>query len=72
MPATQVIARRMTMPEIRAKARELGLSPGRMKKADLVRAIQVAEHNTPCYGTSRGDCPYVDCCFRAGCFKVGS
>jgi hypothetical protein len=55
------------MPEIRKKARALNLDPGRMKKADLIRAIQTAEGYTPCFATAAGDCPYTDCCWRDDC-----
>ena len=61
----------MNMPQIKAKARELGITPGKMKKVELIHSIQLAENCTPCYGTSGGDCPYTDCCFRTDCFRVG-
>ncbi|MBL7153409.1 MAG: SAP domain-containing protein [Phycisphaerae bacterium] len=67
MPATQVLEQRMNMPEIKAKARALGITPGKMKKAELIHSIQLAERCTPCYGRSGGDCHYTDCCFRADC-----
>jgi len=65
MPA--IAEKRMTMPEIRTKAKELGITPGKMKKADLIHSIQLAEGCIPCYDTSNGDCPYTDCCFRKDC-----
>ena len=64
MPATQVLEGRMNMPEIKAKARGLGIAPGKMKKVELIHSIQIAERCTPCYGMSGGDCPHADCCFR--------
>lgn len=67
MPATEVLEQRMNMTQIKAKARGLGISPGKMKKAELIHSIQLAERCTPCYGTSGGDCPYTDCCFRKDC-----
>ena len=51
MPAT-LVEKRMTMPEIKAKARDLGITPGKMKKTELIHRIQSAEQCTPCYGTS--------------------
>jgi len=69
MPAT-LVEKRMTMPEIKAKARDLGITPGKMKKTELIHRIQSAEQCTPCYGTSNGDCLYTDCCFRTDCFKT--
>ena len=70
MPATQLVEVRMNMPEIRAKARGLGITPGKMKKAELIHSIQLAERCKPCYGTSGGDCVYTDCCFRKDCLRI--
>jgi len=60
----------MTLAEIKKKARGLGITPGNMKKTELIRSIQTAEGFTACYGTSAGDCPQFDCCFRTDCFKA--
>jgi len=70
MPSTKIAEKRMSMPEIRIKAKALGVTPGRMKKSDLIHAIQMAEGCTPCYGRSGGQCPYTDCCFMNDCFKT--
>ena len=80
MPATKVAKKRATkkrvaeermgMPEIRIKAKGLGISPGKTKKTELVHAIQVAEGYTPCFGRANGQCPYTDCCFMENCFKI--
>jgi len=59
----------MTMPQIQKKAKKLGIPPGKMKKADLIHAIQLAENCTPCFGTAVDWCAYTDCCFRADCLK---
>ena len=62
----------MTMAEIEQKAISRGIQPGQMDKAELIRSIQRAEGNSPCFGTSNGNgqCPYTDCCFMADCLKV--
>jgi hypothetical protein len=60
----------MSMPQVKQKARKLGVTPGKMNKFDLIHAIQQAEHYYPCYGTSNGQCDNYDCCFRADCLKV--
>ena len=60
----------MTMSEIRQKAISRGIQPGQMDKAELIHSIQRAEGNTPCFGTSKGQCPYIDCCFMADCLEV--
>ena len=38
-----------------------------MTKKELVRSIQKAEGNTPCFDTGVMACPYTDCCFRDDC-----
>ncbi len=60
----------MPMPQVKQKARKLGVTPGKMNKFDLIHAIQQAEHYYPCYGTSNGQCGNGDCCFMADCLKV--
>lgn len=60
----------MKMPEIREKAKALGITPGKMKKSDLIHAIQQAEGCTPCFGRSNGKCQYLDCCFMQDCHKI--
>lgn len=61
---------RMTMPEIRMKAKALRLTPGKMKKADLIHTIQITEGFTACFGKSGGYCPHTDCCFLKDCLKI--
>ncbi len=72
MPATKVAEKRMNMPEIKNKAKALGITPGKLKKTELIHNIQAAEGCTPCYGTSNGQCFYTDCCFMTDCFRAGS
>ena len=69
MASPKVAEKRIGMPEIKMKAQALGLTPGNMKKPELIHAIQVAEGNTPCFGKSNGRCPYTDCCFMQDCLK---
>ncbi|MEK7997034.1 MAG: SAP domain-containing protein [Planctomycetota bacterium] len=69
MASPKVAEKRIGMPEIKMKAQTLGLTPGNMKKPELIHAIQVAEGNTPCFGKSNGRCPYTDCCFMQDCLK---
>jgi len=70
MTSATVATKRMTMPEIRDRAKAMGITPGKMKKVELIHAIQRAEFCTPCYGRSNGDCPWLECCWRADCFKA--
>ena len=58
----------MKMQEVREKAKELGLKPGKIrKKVDLIRAIQIKEGNTPCFKTEVNDCDQTDCSWRGDC-----
>lgn len=57
----------MKMADIGRKAKDLGIEPAGMKKADLIRAIQRVEGNAECYGQFGSGCPYTDCCFRSDC-----
>jgi hypothetical protein len=57
----------MTLQEIRIKARELGIKNiSRFKKDALIRQVQQAEGNSPCF---RGieNCGELDCAWRDEC-----
>jgi hypothetical protein len=59
----------MKMKEIRILAKEKGVSPGKMLKADLIRAIQQAEGNFDCFGTAvEEECDQESCLWREDCF----
>ena len=62
----------MKVLEIKKKAEGLGINPGKMKKVELIHAIQQAEGNEPCYGKSNGQCSESACCFIADCLKTKS
>lgn len=64
--------RTMKMAEIKEKAKYLGITPGKMKKVELIRTIQTAEGFVPCFGTSHGQCEQSECCFRGDCLKIKS
>lgn len=70
MAATKVAKKSMGMPEIRKKAKKLGIRPGKLKKAELIHTIQVTEGCTPCFGRSNGYCTNTDCCFMNDCLKL--
>ncbi|MHC4761835.1 MAG: SAP domain-containing protein [Planctomycetota bacterium] len=70
MVAVKVSTKPMKMPEIRKKAQSLGITPGKIKKNELIHAIQEAEGCTPCFGRSNGQCQYSDCCFMIDCLKI--
>jgi hypothetical protein len=52
----------MNMNEIRSIARDRGISPTNLRKAELIRAIQSDEQNHPCFATE-----YVRVCGQAEC-----
>jgi hypothetical protein len=70
MASVKMAERAMTMGEIKDKAKNLGITPGTMKKTELIRAIQGAEGNNACYGTTNGTCQWTECCFRTDCLKI--
>lgn len=58
----------MKVDDIREIAKKHDLKPGKMKKADLVRAIQEAEKNTPCFETGTAMvCGQNHCRWREDC-----
>ncbi len=58
----------MKVDAIREIARKRGIKPGKLKKADLVRAVQAAEGNIACYETGRaGGCGQEQCLWRDDC-----
>ncbi len=57
----------MKVMEIRDMARNLGVKKySRFSKPDLIRAVQVAEGNSPCY-QQIFDCRVYDCLWREEC-----
>ncbi|HDD45085.1 MAG TPA: SAP domain-containing protein [Candidatus Desulfofervidus auxilii] len=60
----------MTLKEVKAIAKKMGLRIGRMKKAELIRSIQKAEGNIPCFATDRVyECGEENCLWREDCLK---
>ena len=60
----------MNMQDIRKKAKETGINPNKMNKADLIRAIQRAEGNIDCFPTARVEhCEEFACLWRADCIS---
>ncbi len=61
----------MTVKEIQTMAKNMGLKVGRLKKAELIRKIQTAEGNIPCFGTERVHyCHEEMCLWRKDCLKA--
>ena len=59
----------MNMKEVRKRAADMGVRPQPRRKADVIRAIQSAEGNTPCFATGRSDCDQARCYWREDCLS---
>jgi len=57
----------MTVKEIRMIAKNMNINPRKMKKAELIKTIQVQENNTPCFQTAADSCDQTGCCWRSDC-----
>ncbi len=58
----------MNFDRVKEIARERGVKPGRMKKAELIRMMQSREGSLPCYDTGRiAECGELDCLWRESC-----
>lgn len=56
--------------DIEKKAHAVSIKhPNRYSKTELIRAIQKAEGNFDCYGTTKGYCNQSSCCWRKDCLK---
>lgn len=61
----------MKIQEIRAIAKKKGVKfSARMKKPDLIRAIQKSEGNFDCFGTAAsGFCDQTECAWLSDCLE---
>ena len=57
----------MNMANLKSKAKGVGVKPGGLKKAELIRSIQIAEGNEDCFGRKAENCEQMNCCFRSDC-----
>ncbi len=60
----------MKIQEIKKMATSMGIKTGKMKKAEMIRAIQATEGNFPCFQTSAGFCDQAGCCWRPDCMTT--
>jgi len=60
----------MKIGEVKEKAKTLGIKASNVKKTEIIRSIQKAEGNTPCFGTSKGQCSQAGCCFIDDCLRI--
>jgi hypothetical protein len=59
----------MKMTDVRRKAKDLGIKPGKLRKADLIHTIQAKEGNSQCYQTGLDSCDQVNCCWKSDCLQ---
>ena len=58
----------MQLKKIKEIAVGKGVDPGKMRKTELVRAIQRAEGYSDCFGTVHvNDCNQLECLWRSDC-----
>lgn len=58
----------MNLTEIKQLAKDRGLTPGRMRKAELIHSLQRQEGNPQCYATnSSATCGQPHCLWRSDC-----
>lgn len=62
----------MNMKQVRKKAAKMGVKVGKMKKVDLIHAIQIKEGNSPCFLAVNDSCDQADCCWISDCLAAGS
>jgi hypothetical protein len=60
----------MKLQEIKNIAKGKGINPARMKKDELIKAIQRAEGNNDCFGMAPSvECGQISCLWRGDCVK---
>lgn len=61
----------MKFNDIQKMAKQLGINTYRMKKTEMISAIQRAENNIECFGTSRVEyCAEMSCLWREDCLLM--
>ena len=58
----------MNMTQIKGVAKDRGVKPGKLKKEELIRAIQDQEGNPQCFNTNFSQaCEQEECLWRGDC-----
>lgn len=58
----------MKIEQIREIAKQRGVKTGKMKKGEIIRAIQEAEGNPTCFDTGKAaECGEMSCLWREDC-----
>jgi len=60
----------MRLSEIEKKAKGLDIKDTwKYSKTQLVKTIQRREGNFDCFGSARGNCDQIACCWRTDCIR---
>jgi hypothetical protein len=59
----------MTLEQLRALAKKLGIKPSNLRKPELIKSIQRAEGNFDCFGTPKDYCDQTNCLFLSDCLR---
>ena len=59
----------MTVKQLRAMAKELGIKTSNLRKSELIKSIQRAEGNFDCFGTAENYCDQTHCLFLSDCLR---
>jgi tRNA U34 2-thiouridine synthase MnmA/TrmU len=71
-PAQRERIQEMNVNDIREIARQKGIKPAKMKKSELIRAIQQDEGNPECFSTGlKEECGQLTCLWRDDCDCAG-
>ncbi len=58
----------MKIEEIKELAAQRGVKVGKMRKSEIIKAIQEAEGNPTCFDTAKADvCGQTNCLWRQDC-----
>ena len=57
----------MKLEEINRIALLKNINPCGKQKWEVIRLLQIAEGNEPCYGTQHFECQHSDCVWRDDC-----
>jgi hypothetical protein len=60
----------MKLLEVKTIAKQRGIDYGRMRKDELIKAMQRAEGNNDCFGTALSiECGQISCLWRKDCLR---
>jgi len=60
----------MDVTIIKQKAKSLGVKIGKKNNVELIKSIQQAEGNFPCFQTAHGSCSQQNCLWRIDCLAA--